>query len=255
MLLFSTDIDGTIFDGPESASRFAGFWKEIRNGLEVPLLVYNTGRSLDDARNLVATTALPRPDYFICGVGTEISDEAASCLMDGWHDELEESWDFDAVFEVVSRQPAARPQPRECQNPFKCSWFWEDADRAAIRELTEMLARRGIRSQAIYSSNRDLDFVPEKANKGNAAAWLANRLGIPAREVVVAGDSGNDASMFHIEEARGILVANAEPVLVETVACRNPYRAKQPCTAGVIEGLAHLLNQSTGESPGERGTP
>lgn len=50
MLLFSTDIDGTIFDGPETAEIFAAFWKNLQKLPERPLLVYNTGRLLSDVR-------------------------------------------------------------------------------------------------------------------------------------------------------------------------------------------------------------
>ena len=57
--------------------------------------------------------------------------------------------------------------------------------------------------------------------------------------VIVAGDSGNDATMFD-EGFRGIIVANAKP---ELQALRGPriYRAAQSYAAGVIEGLDHWL--------------
>ena len=249
MRLFSTDIDGTVYQDFESASQFAGFWKRLRGKEDRPLLVYNTGRSLDDARNLLAATGLPRADFLICGVGTQIYSESESRLLDGWFEELDAGWDFDTVFDVVRGQSPARPQPEECQNDFKCSWFWEDAGRDAIRRVTDAIAERGVRAQAVYSSNRDLDFLPEKANKGNALAWLSKQLGIPTEEVVVAGDSGNDASMYQVAGVRGVLVANAEEALVEAVAGRNAYRASRPCAAGVIEGLERLLNGSPGAPP------
>ena len=210
------------------------------------MLVYNTGRVIEDARSLVAEHGLPRPDYFICGVGTEIFHEGEGRMLEAWHEELASDWDFGTVFNWIGGQSQARPQPEEFQNLFKCSWFWEEADPGSIRELTEALAGQGIRAQAIYSSNRDLDFLPMKANKGNAISWLARQLGVDTREIVVAGDSGNDASMYQVDGVRGVLVANAEAALIDAVATFDPFHASLPCAAGVIEGLRHYLGQGVG---------
>jgi sucrose-6F-phosphate phosphohydrolase len=241
MRLFSTDIDGTVFDGPENAARFAQFWSTLQDVPEAPLLVYNTGRGVADARNLIAETSLPRPDFVICGVGTEIFHEAESRLMSAWHEVLAADWDFAAVHAWVSEQSPARPQPEECQNAYKCSWFWEDADREAVQKLASDLKAQGLRVQAVYSSNRDLDFLPEKANKGNAVSWLARHLQLETSEIIVAGDSANDASMYEVEGVRGVLVANAEEALIEAVSAFSPFRASLPCAAGVVEGLRFLL--------------
>lgn len=248
MRLFSTDIDGTVYRDRDSARQFADFWEDLAGEAESTLLVYNTGRSLEDTRNLVSTTALPTADFFICGVGTQIFEESRRRLLEDWHAELEDGWDFSVVSGMVASRSSARFQPEECQNEFKCSWYWENADSAEIRALVEALAGIGIRSQAVYSSNRDLDFLPEKANKGNALAWLAGWLGVSAQNIVVAGDSGNDASMFHIRGARGILVANAEDALVQAVAGSRPFLASKPCAAGVIEGLNRLWKRSSPET-------
>src|SRR6056297_1909701 len=127
MLLFSTDIDGTIFDGPETAETFAAFWKDLRQMPEGPLLVYNTGRLLSDVSSLIEETPLPAPDYIISGVGTEIFDYDAATPVREWNEALSGHWDFNAVHDLVfSQVDEIEPQPDECQNPFKCSWFYYD---------------------------------------------------------------------------------------------------------------------------------
>ena len=244
MRLFSTDIDGTIYDGPESAGLFCEFWTSLRDREEPPILVYNTGRELADTLSLIEETGLPVPDFLICGVGTVIYCPQEAETLDAWGEHLGQDWDFDIVWGTVLEHGRARPQPDACQNPHKCSWFWEDAEPEAIEAVVAKVEERGVRVQAIYSSNRDLDFLPVRANKGNAIAWLGERLEVPGSGIVVAGDSGNDSSMYGVDGVRGVLVSNAEPALVEAVRKVSPFRASQACAAGVIEGLEHHLNRS-----------
>lgn len=242
MFLFSTDIDGTIYDGDETAGRFAHFWGELQNGPEAPLLVYNSGRSVDDVRQLISSTALPDPDYIIGGVGTEVFDFSSSNRMDEWGDALNESWDFGHVERIVwDKAEHIERQPEECQNPYKCSWYWENKSQEDLDVIARALEAEGLRTQIIYSSNRDLDILPEKANKGNAIAWLARKLGVLQDRIIVAGDSGNDSSMFSVEGGRGIIVSNAEDSLYSATEQFNPHKASQPCADGVIEGLRALV--------------
>ncbi len=237
MLLFSTDIDGTIYDGPRSAAIFSDFWKSTT---EDRLLVYNTGRSLNDTRLLIEEVDLPKPDFLICGVGTTIHDCAAGRTLDEYRMRIGVDWNFDVVHEVVSAQTAARPQPDDCQNANKCSWFWENAAPSVIDAVVAEIEQRGVKAQAVYSSNVDLDILPVRANKGNAVRWLAEHLGIGLGDVVVAGDSGNDSRMYGIEGVKGIVVANAEAALVDAVREHGPYFASSACAEGVVEGLRNL---------------
>ncbi|MCB1063694.1 MAG: HAD-IIB family hydrolase [Verrucomicrobiae bacterium] len=241
MRLFSTDIDGTIFNGPESAEIFAEFWNFLSERPESPLLVYNTGRGLVDALQLIDSTELPVPDFLISGVGTEIYRPGDGQKLEAWSDRLGHEWSVDVVQEVMSRSQQARPQPPECQGAHKSSWFWIDADPEEIQETVARIESRGIRVQAVYSSNRDLDLLPLRANKGNAVAWLMEHLGLSGGDVVVAGDSGNDASMYQVPGVRGVLVANAELALVDAVSHLGHFRATKVCAAGVREGLEHHL--------------
>ena len=70
-----------------------------------------------------------------------------------------------------------------------------------------------MRADLIDSSNRDLDVLPAGVSKGSAAKYLAGRWSIPKSRVIVAGDSGNDESLF-VQRFPGIVVANAQIVLL-----------------------------------------
>lgn len=246
MLLFSTDIDGTIFDGPETAEIFAAFWKNLRELPEQPLLVYNTGRSLDDVRGLISGTSLPSPDFIIAGVGTEMFDQAEGRLMDEWKEALSGNWNFETVRNLVSAEiEDIEAQPDECQNEFKCSWYYHDKNGNDLDRIGQLIESAGLEAQVIYSSNRDLDILPRQANKGNALRWLASWRNIPLSRVAVAGDSGNDSSMFLVDDTFGVVVSNAEDALVSAVAGGNAYLSEEPCARGVIEGLSLHLGLDT----------
>lgn len=246
MLLFSTDIDGTIFDGPETARIFASFWKELQAMPERPLLVYNTGRSLSDVRELIRSTPLPSPDYIIAGVGTEIFDHANQRDVEEWSHVLSGKWDYETVRTLIaSGTEDIEAQPEECQNQFKCSWYYRDKSNQDLDRIAGLIAGAGLDAQIVYSSNRDLDILPRRANKGNALRWLAASREIPLHRVAVAGDSGNDSSMFLVEDAFGVVVSNAEPALLDAVAGADTYLSSEPCAKGVIEGLSKHLGLET----------
>mgnify|MGYP003640536311 CR=1 FL=1 len=243
MLLFSTDIDGTIYDGPTSSKRFKAFWSKRREDGNCPLLAYNSGRSLENTRNLIREAGLPEPEFVIGGVGTEIYDLSRNARVVEWEETLSDHWDFEEVTQLVRAHAAdIEMQPAECQNPFKCSWFWRDRSSEDIETLATILQEAGLDAQIVYSSKRDLDVLPRRANKGNALAWLAEWLGVSHEDVAVAGDSGNDASMFLIDDVFRILVANAERTLINHVDGLDVYRAEHPCVEGTIAGLEEWMN-------------
>lgn len=238
MFLLSTDIDGTIYDGPESAELFATFW----SGNPEAVLVYNTGRSVDDTRQLIDSTGLPLPKFITGGVGTEIYDCESDEHLSDWQTELSDGWDFETVDRLVKDHAEdLERQPDECQNNFKCSWFWHEKSGPEIEHLTDKIHEAGIRAQVVYSSSRDLDVIPTLANKGNAITWLSARLEISLENVIVAGDSGNDSSMFQLEGARGIIPANAESALRAAPKKVHIFESPGFCTVGVIEGINHFM--------------
>ena len=59
-------------------------------------------------------------------------------------------------------------------------------------------------------------------------------------EMLVAGDTGNDRSMFDLPDVRGIVVGNALPEL-RAIGEGNPrvFNARRTHAAGVLEGLVH----------------
>ena len=100
-------------------------------------------------------------------------------------------------------------QPDIYQHLQKSSWYLHDADEMTLAGIEERLANAGIAARLVYSSNRDLDILPDGVDKGAALSWLCRQLGLSHDDVVVAGDTNNDRSMFDLPGVRGIVVGNA----------------------------------------------
>lgn len=238
--IFCSDIDGTLLGKADAALDFSLTWESLPKNNR-PLLVYNTGRLLDDTLRLIRKKRLPAPDFCICGVGTVIYNFKKSTHLKDFSVVLEEGWDLDRVQEVVKENiPGAAPQPDQFQTPYKSSWYAHSSD-DEIANLEDALNSSGLNTNVVYSSGRDLDVLPKFANKGNALSWLLKHLDLPRESCLVAGDSGNDNAMFFKRGISGIVVANAQPELLERVLGRDTvFHAEGACAEGVLQGLKHF---------------
>jgi sucrose-6-phosphatase len=236
--LFATDLDGTLLGNLEATARFKSAWEALSREAR-PLLVYNSGRLVDDLRRFVDDGLLPEGDYWIGGVGTEVYNVSERRRLRDFDHHLAVGWDLQHVRSVAAAFPGIKPQPAEFQNEFKCSWYLHNASKAALRELKRQLREAGVGAQVVYSSSRDLDILPRNATKGGALRWLCEQLGLPFSQVLVAGDTGNDASMFRLPGVRGIIVENAFPELYEATVDIPIYSSRRILADGVLDGLCH----------------
>ncbi len=237
--LFCTDVDGTLVGNPEASQRFKEAWEKLP-ARRRPILVYNSGRLLDDLRRFyVADKLLPPPDYAIGGVGTQISDERKGLTLDDFSQRLKANWDRGRVHEIASGFPDLKPQPPEFQHEFKSSWYLEKGAPELLQLLRGRLAGAGLETAVVYSTGRDLDIIPGNATKGGALRWLCARLAVPLDQVLVAGDTGNDSSMFLLPGVSGITVENAQPELLEATVHIPTYTSRMVMADGVLDGLRH----------------
>jgi mannosylfructose-6-phosphate phosphatase len=240
--LFSTDLDGTVVGNNEATARFRDFWQSLPDETR-PLLVFNSGRLLDDQFELMEEVPLPSPDYVIGGVGTLLSCRDQPSLRQAYATSLGQAFDKDKIVSIMSAVPGASVQPDRYQHDLKSSWYLHDASETDISDIERRLVENDIDARIVYSSARDLDILPRSADKGAAIQWLCNHLDIGLDEVVVAGDTGNDRAMFEVPDVRGIVVSNALPELKAFAKDKDHIFSAQKAEAdGVMSGLRHWLS-------------
>jgi len=235
--LLISDLDGTLLGDGEALERFAEWFLAHRTRMR---LAYNTGRFYESVRDLVDFTPLPEPNVVIGGVGTEVRLFPGGDRVDGWP-RCVGPWERSGVQSALAQVRELEPQPDEFQAEFKLSYYADDLACAFLVELRRRLAALGHAVEVVYSSNRDLDVLPAGVDKGSAAAFLASQVGLQPGQVIVAGDTGNDASMF-THGFRGIVVGNAQAEL-KSLASPDVYQSEADYADGVLEGLAHWLQR------------
>ena len=258
--LLASDMDGTVIpldDRPgrtEEIGRFAAALRERRN----LALAYATGRDLRRALDGMAQWKLPAPDWLICDVGTSLYHPGHQTgewiLDDDYRAEMAKRFgghtarDVAAVLQGYPEQDASR------QTEFKHSYVFQVEDRPEqlLPEIRDKLLEAGIQAELVYSTDvytgeAFLDVLPAGVTKDCAVHYLRAQLRLGTDQVVYAGDSGNDEHAFK-SGFKGIVVANADPVLVghlkkwseESASCNTLYFAARPFISGVHEGCRHF---------------
>jgi sucrose-6F-phosphate phosphohydrolase len=233
MNLLISDLDGTLLGDDASTEVFAMWYANARKHYR---LVYSSGRFVESILESIASSALPEPDAIIGGVGTQIYDVAQGREFSMWPPLVIE-WNPYIVQSIGEDCAELKLQPSKFNSHYKVSFYGNDLDESFLRHLEERMASEGLSASIVYSSQRDLDLLPLGSNKGAAALYLSRRWKVDPDRTLGAGDSGNDADMFHVG-FRGIVVGNAAPDL-KALASPTNYLAENNYAAGVLEGIRY----------------
>jgi sucrose-6-phosphatase len=240
--LIVTDLDATLVHPSSflSLAKFNDFFKKHRDNYGSKL-VYATGRSLKLYEELESEVDLLPPDRLITSVGSEIytSDKQ---MDSNWATHLSEDWDVEIVRQIACEYKELKPQSESEQGAFKVSFLLKPEYKDILKDLEQELKAKNIKAQVIYSSDKDVDVLPQRSGKGKALSYVREALGMPCDRTVACGDSGNDITLF-TENTFGIIVGNARPELMvwyEANKRDNLYLSDKRYTAGILDGLRHF---------------
>lgn len=254
--LLVTDLDHTLVGDDRATITLNQRLAALRHSF---YFVYATGRSLSSFTQLeqefaAATgTHLLEPDYLVTGVGTEIYHQGK--LDPDWAARLDQNWQRQAIAQFLESFPMLIPQPEAEQNPWKISYYLQPPDNSlgkvaenflnnsqVINNLRFQLTNAGLAAQLVFSSNEDVDILPCHGDKGQAVAYLMEKLKFLPSSTLVCGDSGNDISMFQ-QQTLGVIVGNAQPELLDwhkTQPQTDRYLARSTYAHAIWEALSHF---------------
>lgn len=245
--VLASDIDNTL-TGDEGALRnLARQMRPLREAGRL-FLILSTGRRLTQVLDGYENEGIPRGDAIVSQVGTEIYLPPFSADMDPlpeWDRQLRAEFSRQEAESFLDGIEGLSMQPDKYNTALKVSCYLDEAPdpEAAAHTIRQRVAEAGKDDvyQVIWSSGRDLDIIPAAAGKGKAIRFVLDFLDLVPEQIIVAGDSGNDRTMFE-EFSYGIIVANAQPELkaLPDTGEDDHYRAQKPYAAGVTEGLRHF---------------
>jgi hypothetical protein len=242
--LFISDLDNTLIGDDQALQQLNRILERKREEQDAKI-VYATGRSLFLYKKLRTEKSLIPPNALISGVGTEVYLDLETEQMDqDWVNLLSQNWQRDKILAITQQFPELIPQSSSEQGRFKVSFnISSDTAQTTIQQLEKKLSNVPLETKLIYSGSKDLDIIPEQADKGLAVQFLQKKWKLNDLKTVVCGDSGNDIALFNTGQPHGILVGNAQPELREWYKNNKTdyrYFARQHYAAGIKEGLKYF---------------
>jgi sucrose-phosphate synthase len=233
MKLLALDIDNTL-TGDRAAYKSLNVLLSAHREV---ITAYVTGRDKIQTFEILAAECLSEPDYLLCNVGTEVYSGPDYRRDDAWTQHIDRHWNRLEVQEALTSIPYLFPQSRQFE--FKQSYhLFQKAD-SVIAEIHRRLDEIGITHRVIYSSGTDLDVIPGRAGKGEAVDYIRKRMRIPRKQVLAAGDSGNDIGLLSAGFL-AVVVGNHKSELNKDVLPGDVYWARKSYAEGIVEGIRYF---------------
>lgn len=231
-MIIATDLDGTFLAGdPDNRQRLYQLIS-AHPGIQ---LIFVTGRGLEVVVPLLSDPAIPQPDYIICDVGASVFCGRTLQAVYPLQSDIEASWPGEQVV-LQQVEGIAGLERQDVPQQRRCSFFCEPA---AVTDALHAAAE-AIGCDLLFSAGMYLDFLPRGVNKGSTLRRLVEHLGVAESEVLVAGDTLNDLSMYQ-QGFMGVCVGESEQGLLDATADRaKVLQARLSGCGGILEAIAHF---------------
>ncbi|WP_231389930.1 glucosylglycerol-phosphate synthase [Sphingobacterium pedocola] len=232
MMLLATDLDGTFLGG--SMEDRLRLYRLIKQEKDIQL-VFVTGRGLESVIPLLNDPLIPRPNYIIADVGATVVNGFSLESVEPLQGEIEAKWPSlynirQEILDIANVTYQEVPQQR------RCSFYYDqEVDLEQIRGIADRF-----NCDMITSVDQYLDILPKDVNKGSTLKALVETLGIGDEDVLTAGDTLNDLSLYQVG-FKGVVVGAAEQLLLDSTADQpHIYQASEKGAGGILESMAHF---------------
>jgi len=232
--LLITDLDNTLTGDDEALSELNELLREhsyIGFGIA-------TGRRLDSAMELIEDLHLPKPDLIDTDAGTQLHYGDALTPDQSWRKQIGYAWKPDEIREVLEQLPGVFRQEDSHQSEFKLSYELDPKIAPSTIEIKKRLRESGLRAKVVLSLGMFLDIIPVRGGSDLSLRHLLWKWGFSPENVLVAGDSGNDAGML-LGRTLGVVVGNYSPELERLRKHPRIYFAQSPHARGILEGIEY----------------
>ncbi len=247
MKIVATDLDRTLLpNGPHPDDGALPLFKKLITQNQItPIFV--TARRLESVQRVLQEYDLPTPEAIIASVGSAIYFRENSQFI-AYHDwpttiqKRAQGWQRESIFEALKSFSELVLQKEEEQNPFKLSYYLYGLEK--FETVTPLIMQRvatlcGKDAEITLSKdfNADLtyiDIMPTSVSKLTALQFLQEKMKFTQKQLLFAGDSGNDMTII-LSHFDAILVGNAEESLKKK-AQQQKKRGKLYLPSG-IHGL------------------
>lgn len=231
--ILATDLDGTFLEtvNPEQDV----LYRFIRRNRKKIQLIFVTGRGLESVLPLLSEKQIPRPDYIIADVGATFFDVRNQTYIHDLQMEFDQIWPgYHNIQNILSefKNLTIQKVPQER----RCSYFFDS--NTPLEKISAKI--KLYNCNILESAGKYLDILPKGANKGQSLLKLLNHYQMNTENVLVAGDTLNDLSLFQTG-LKGVVVGGAEKALIQkTKDYPKTIISHKRGTNGIVEALERL---------------
>lgn len=232
MMLLATDLDGTFLGGKNIEK--LKLYRLIRENPDIRL-AFVTGRGVESVLPLLNDPIIPNPDFIICDVGATILNGRTQEAVQPLQSQIERKWPGSLAIRAKLKKIKGL-QFQEVPQERRCSFYFDE--HTDIEQVRKLVSESGC--EVLLSANRYLDVLPGGVNKGSTLVQLVKMMGIAEKQILVAGDTLNDLSLYRTGY-KGVVVGAAEQALIEaTQDIPHVYQAQKTGAGGIMEALQHF---------------
>ncbi len=230
-----SDLDQNLIGDDQSLRQLM---EKLRSQRKSTYFIIATGRRLDSALKLMKKHGIPEPDVLISSSGTEIYHAPKLAADIAWSEHIDHQWSPRRTRSILADVAGLKIQSKSAQSRFKLSYYIDPE----LVDIEAIKARLHQKEQAVFiqlAFGQFLDILPQRASKGMALRYVADRMNIPLERVFVAGGSGADEDMMRGNTLAAVVANRHDEELNQLADIDRIFFSSQPNAAGILEALEH----------------